>query len=622
VKHRVITACCGVSVFDSIDIRVLPNLVPSIAAISTSPAVCPGQNVSFLVTNLQNAGNNPTFIWKKNGASIPNSNTSVFTTTDFQTGDIFTVEVVSDYACASPSSATSAPIPVTIFPKPIVSCNAPDSAGLGQTVLLTSTVTGGTAPFSYQWDLGNGVTATDSIAATAYSVGTYTATIVVTDANGCKDTCSTNIIHVIVPSPVHADFSVSAHEACDSLTVTFTNLSTGGITSYEWDFGDGTTSTLQNPPPKTYPVGYYTVRLIVRNSFLADTAIQTNTIRVVNSPTAQIGIVGTVFCKGSPVRFADIGSGATEWQWDFGDGNTSTLPSPQHVYQQAGNYTVRLKVKNFNGLCEDSTTFQVQVSDVPRADFDLIMSDSCAPVTVNFLDTSEPNQGTITNWTWLFSNGDSSLIQNPTVNLPFAGYYSATLMVTNTGGCSDTITKVDTILVYPVPIADFSASSTTVEAPNTVVNFTDLSQGATSWNWNFGNGITDATATPPPVDYNRPGTYTVELIVTSIGGCKDTATTTIESKSLNVLFVPNVFTPNGDGVNDKFEIKALGFDYLLEIYDRWGHLIFNNQNNKNNLWDGTKDGQPCPEGVYVYRIDATRFDGLKESRTGSVTLLR
>jgi len=207
------------------------------------------------------------------------------------------------------------------------------------------------------------------------------------------------------------------------------------------------------------------------------------------------------------------------WLWNFGDGGTSTLENPSHLYATNGIYNVILTVINSNG-CVDDTTIAVEVYPLPIAAF----SDSitCQDYTAYFTDLSVANSDSLISWFWDFGDGDTSALQNPVHQYDSAGTYIVTLTIINNNGCQDEL--IQPIVVYPRPLAAFISDTACAKTPT---QFTDLSYTAygsiDSWWWDFGDG-TNSTLQNPSHTYTFPGTYPVSLIVMTAEGCSDTAT--------------------------------------------------------------------------------------------------
>ena len=320
------------------------------------------------------------------------------------------------------------------------------------------------------------------------------------------------------PAPI-ADFVASATSGTAPLTVSFTDKSTGDITSWLWDFGDGSTTTQQNPTHTYDDPGTYTVSLTVTGAGGSDT--KTTTITVESPPPPQpdppvADFVASPTSGTTPltVSFTDKSTGdITSWQWDFdGDGVVdSTQQNPTYTYNEPGTYTVTLTVSGPGGDSTKARTNYIEVSQyippqVPVADFTATPTTGNAPLTVQFTDNSANDP---TNWLWDFGDGSTSTQQNPAHTYNDPGTYTVTLTVSNAAG-SDTAIKVGYIVVEAPPqpsppTADFSASPTSGTAPLTV-SFTDKSTGdVTLWEWDFnGDGVVDSTCllytSPSPRD--------------------------------------------------------------------------------------------------------------------------
>ena len=199
-----------------------------------------------------------------------------------------------------------------------------------------------------------------------------------------------------------------------------------------------------------------------------------------------------------------------------------------------------------------------------------------------------------------------------------AGSVMLILTSTNNSLCpavSDTMF----ITVEPLPVAAFSSTS----GDSLDVSFIDQSTGATSWFWDFGSGGTSTTQDPTFI-YNQSGSYVVTLIITSAGGCTDTATNTVNAHEnlTTPVAIPTGFTPNGDGTNDVLHVLGGPFKEVdFRIYNEWGNLIYSTTD-PNAGWDGTYQGKNQPGGVYVYTATGTTVAGKHVKLSGNVTLIR
>jgi len=329
--------------------------------------------------------------------------------------------------------------------------------------------------------------------------------------------------------PPRANFTAAVTSGCEPLVVNFTDLSTGNITTWSWAFGDGNTSTEQNPS-HTYYAGTYNVTLNVTNACGGNTSTKTDHIAVNPTPTANFTANVTDGCKPLTVSFTDSSSGnITTWSWTFGDGNTSANQSPVYTYNDTGIYPVNLTVTNAAN-CSNTKTDSIMVRDIPAVNFIADATAGCEPLMVNFTDSSS---GIPSGWNWSLGDGNTSTEQNPS-HTYYAGTYNVTLNITNICG-SDTTTKTDYITVKPTPTANFTADVTDGCKPLTV-SFTDTSAGVniTGWSWTFGDGNTSADPSPT-YTYNAAGIYLVNLTVTNADNCSD-----VKTDSITVRDVPAV----------------------------------------------------------------------------------
>ncbi len=256
-----------------------------------------------------------------------------------------------------------------------------------------------------------------------------------------------NAVNTGTPPPTAA-FTASPTSGCAPLSVNFTDQSTGDIDTWSWDFGDGSTSSAQNPTHEYTSAGTYTVSLTVTGPGGSDTDTKTDYITVSTGPTAAFSGSPTSGTAPLTVSFTDESTGnPTSWSWDFGDGSTSTQQNPTHEYASAGTYTVSLTATNDCGSSTETKVDYITVTeptcDTPVADFTGSPTSGTAPLTVNFTDQSTNSP---TSWSWDFGDGTTSTLQNPSHEYTAAGTYTVKLTATNSCG-SDTKTRVDYITV-------------------------------------------------------------------------------------------------------------------------------------------------------------------------------
>lgn len=418
-------------------------------------------------------------------------------------------------------------------------------------------------------------------------------------------------------------------QACNGLTVQFTNTSSGG-TGYTWNFGDPTTladtSNIKNPSYTFPDTGKYVVTLINHgpNPTCNDTTTEIFYVYPALNPSfvppAPQCIVGNSYNFTAGGQYAAYST----FSWNFSSWatpGTSTQQNPTGVsYNQYGSFPVTLTVKEKN--CTRSYTDTVKVYPNTFAQFQADTARGCQPLTVSFANTSTYGAGTT--FTWYFGNGDSLKAVNASYTYQDTGVFNITLVANTTSGCvgSSSVTVNNLVTVYPGPKAGFTASPTHTNIYYPEVTFTDTSKNATIQTVNLGDG-TLLTSLPPTHDYTGFGTYVVTQIALSSNGCSDTATQTIIIDPDYIFYVPNTFTPNGDIHNETF--KAVTFavtDFSMIIYDRWGREVFSSTD-PDQGWDGNWKGKKCPEDVYVFKIEYTPLtDPYPRRVTGQVNLLR
>lgn len=339
------------------------------------------------------------------------------------------------------------------------------------------------------------------------------------------------------PTP-NANFNIGNNNTSCGLTVSFHNTSSnaGGNTYWYWNFGDGNTSTAQNPVHTYSASGQYSVTLIVGNSYgCYDT---TSMLVDVNNPVNADYLFNNV-CLGSPTSFTNtssINQGAiTSSQWNFGNGATSNQNNPVYTYTAAGSYSVML-VATSNKGCTDSVIKIVDVYPVPSVSF--TANNVCLGNAINFVSNASVSNGNIVTYQWNFGNGQTSNQQNPVYQYSSVGNYNVSLSVISNNNCINSYSTL--VSVYPLPNVNFTANNVCY---GTAVNFnnqSNISSGSIiSYSWNFGNGQT-STQVNPQCAYTTVGIYSVTLMAVSDNNCVSSITKTVEIYPLpNVLFSAN-----------------------------------------------------------------------------------
>jgi gliding motility-associated-like protein len=458
--------------------------------------------------------------------------------------------------------------------------NLPLSGCVGDNIKMTPAILSPEAITSYSWDFGDSFTSTDPIPVHTYTTaGIYTVKLTVVTTGGCTTSFTDSAIITAIPV---AKFSSAPSDVCASVPVLFTDQSTGSITGWVWNFGDGTTSNVQNPSHNFADTGKMVVTLTVSNLGCKNT-YQGDTV-IIHPPIANFGVYNQCLFQFIKV-FTDSSIGAVSRVWNFGDGQTSTSLNPQHTYAATGNYQVSLTVTN--GSCSYTNTqtvpvvkqnpsftytpaiqvfckyskIQFQVTNYdpsvissfywdfgdkatspfstlgckdtvsgavaftvygPTAAFAPTVTGTCLKATVQFTDNSTTDGiHNIVKWVWNYGDGENDTLSGPPFQHTYnvADTFTIGLKVVDSYGCSDSLSR-QKILVITQPHADFSLSDS-LRCANNNITFNNLSTGNLySSAWDFGDGST-ASVQSPVHPYANQGLYTVKLTVTDQFGCTD-----------------------------------------------------------------------------------------------------
>ncbi len=454
-----------------------------------------------------------TFVYTPTAGTVLNTGTKTlhvdFTPTDY-----------ASYTTASKDvtiNVSEKPVPpVASFSSNITSGNAPLN------VLFTDKSTG--TPTSWNWNFGDGTT--NSIqknpAHTYLRAGSYTVTLTVNNAAGSNTVRKKSYITAATLRAPVAALSANLTSGTAPFTVLFSDRSTGGSpASWAWSFGDGTSSTEQNPVHTYSKAGRYTVRLTARNAAGSNTITRSNYIvaNVLRPPVAAFSATPTSGSIPLNVTFTDRSTGSlVSWSWSFGDGTSSIEKNPVHTYSKTGRFTVRLTARNAAGSNTVTRSNYIVVNALrpPVAAFSASPTSGNSQLKVTFTDRST---GSPTSWNWVFGDGSTSTQQNPDHTYSKAGKYTISLTARNAAG-SNMVTRSGYISVgapLRTPAGAFSASPTSGKTPLRV-QFTERSTGSpTSWRWSFGDG-TSSTVKNPLHTYTKKGRYTVSLTVGNTQG--------------------------------------------------------------------------------------------------------
>ncbi|CAN5637141.1 hypothetical protein BH11BAC2_BH11BAC2_11410 [soil metagenome] len=410
---------------------------------------------------------------------------------------IYTVVVTNSFGCqgTGTSNVIEGGTGLASNPLNVMACQ-------GATVTLDA----GNSGMTYLWSTG-AVTQTITVGTT----GTYDVTV--TDPGGCSATFN----NIVTMNPLPA-VSFTSTNACLGFTTAFNNTSsiaTGNIINWAWNFNNGYSSNLQNPTQVYSTSGAYTVTLVATSGAGCRDSV---TLPVNVDPIPNADFTANTVCASEATQFNDastIPSGnINSWSWDFGDGNTSNLQSPQHTYALEGTYIVTLVAYSTSG-CADSIQYSVTVNPTPVADFNA--DPVCEGDSTQFINTSFINNGSISDINWDFGDGNTSTDVDPMHKYVQAGTYTVTLTVGSDLGCENVITKQ--VEVNSLPNANFTTSAVCDGYYAVFTDQSTVNNGTiTGYYWNFGDSTSSNQQSPNHL-FNGPGTYTITLIATSDAGC-------------------------------------------------------------------------------------------------------
>jgi gliding motility-associated-like protein len=561
------------------NINLIVNQLPT-PAITGNTEFCQGDN-----TVLNSGAGYSSYSWS-NGASTQTINTGA--------AGNYTVTVQDGNGC---TATTSVNIIVNPLPNPVITGTSAICSG------TTSTLNAGNY-VSFAWSNGS---STQTISTGA--AGNYTVTV--TDINGCSNSSNAfNLVVYNLPSAVISQNSAICIGGNSSITISFNgtapfhyiykagNISSALLTT------SNTSVTINVSPNTTTTYTLVSVSDLHCSGSVSDTAV------VTVNPLPTPAITGNnIICDGSSTIF-NTGS-YSNYQWSTGESSQSISVNT------AGPYSVT--VTDGNG-CVSSTSQTLIVNETPVAAFSNDTSLTCAEPIIHFFDNSTYPSGST--FAWDFGDGGQSSETNPSHTYTNPGTYPIVLTITSQQGCVGTTTRNTDIQFYPLPVSDFLTDPAgAVSVFNSSVNFIDKSQYTVTWNWEFGDGA-NAIEQNPKHYYDDIGKFKIYLTVTNIAGCVSRSEQEI---LITPFFVPNSFTPNGDGLNDVFFNSGYIMDvssFNMNIFSRWGQKIFASDN-INMSWDGKdKSGNLMTEGTYVYQIKVITKTGKPYSYEGSVTLIR
>lgn len=476
---------------------------------------------------------------------------------------------------------------------------------------LTVTATG---PTALEYSIDNGTSFQTSNIFNSLAAGTYQ--VVVRDTNGCRDN-----INVTIGEP--AALSITAGNdltICQGQNATITAAGSGGTAPYtiSWSHGlplgnshtviPGTTTTYNISLTDANGCGPVTESVIV----------------TVHPPLSVTALSDQSICPGAAATISATGSGGNGGPYTYtwtNNINATTLTGA--VQSVSPNVSTTYTVTVSDGCTTPNATDQVTITllSLPFTSFTADTLSGCSPVMVNF---SHAAAGA--NCSWNFGDGTTSNDCTPQHVFSEPGCYNISLTVTDANGCTSDTSVNNMICVFAIPVAGFTFGPVDADIFHPEVYFTNLTTGGSQYTWNFEGGGSSHEINPVytfPTDSG--GHYQVCLNTISNHGCIDSACHVVNIGDQFLLYVPNTFTPDGDGLNDIFLPVLQGeapLTYELYIFNRWGELIFLSTD-KLKGWDGTHKGIISKEDVYVWKLRVRKkMNQDKIERMGHINLLR
>jgi len=609
---------CVATITSSIAVNAKPN-----ASFTYPTAAClpPSGIANFTYNGSMSAGQ--TYLWNFGDPASGANNTSSLqnpshTYTNTGTYSV-SVTVTNTNGCVDGSVINNIVFSVTpalSYPALLPVCENETNVNVA-----TATVTNGvTGAGVYS---GTGVSVSGIFNPSVAGAGTHTITYTFTSTGNCVSTQTSSI--TVNPKPVSV-FTITP-AVCQGQTANITSNATipsGTITEWRWYMGDGNTYTYSNGNNFTHTYanyGTYEVKLVTisNNGCISDTARESITVSPV--PVVAFSMPASVCMPNGTVQFTNnttiADNSSLIYSWNFGDGSgTSAAVNPSHVYAASGSYPVTLTATGANGCNASSSQTFDDFFDKPIAAFTSSVNQICSGQSISFTDASSAPNSSIASRQWLLGDGTGATTTNPTHTYANSGDYRVKLVVASTEGCvSDT--AFDNIQVYVQPVLD--AGPSFVVAQGTLVQFAPVVNDSTNvtYTWSPVIGLSNPNILRPTLAAIADQTYT--LTGTSGSGLC-TASDMLTVKILRPIKIPNAFSPNGDNVNDTWEVENL-IDYtncVVEVFNRYGQQVYRS-NGYGTPWNGNSNGKPLPVATYYYIIQLN--NGFKPL-SGSITIIR
>ena len=596
-------------------IKLSFNLARTVSGITTSPS---SGCAPFTLTFQNNSINATSYLWDFDDGSPADTNATP-THTFVNTGTYHVMLIAMNRSSCNHNDTTYA----TIVATPTIPLDASFNLipGLACDTEALVQFTGISGNFS-QYDFGDGFTSYSLNTSHTYAdTGTYLITHIVRDTS-CAIVADTATQSVTFGALTRASVAAAgAVQGCAPFSVTFNNGSTTNGNHF-WNFMDGSpVDTNMNTTHIFTSSGTYDVLFVVTDPFSCngnDTAHVQIVVPVSTPLSAAFDLIQNPSCDSMEASMNFTGTGGTDYHWYFGDGFQSVGVSSSHQYTTAGNYSITLVATD--SVCDRTDSSSQRITFRPNVKAGVETNDlisGCVPQEVE-LSNRFSSSGT---HTWYF--GDGTTFIGPSIQHTYrdTGLFTIVLIVTDTASCNLGDTAFYSLRIYPNPLAGFTHDQQDLYFINNDIGFYDRSFDAAFYRWNFGDGES-ATDSVVRHQFRTAGTYDICLAVSSSNGCIDSTCMPLDILASETIYFPNAFTPNGDGKDDVFKIYYFGLtDIDVTIFDRWGEKIYE-YTSLSGSWDGTCNGRPVPEDVYVFRLKAKGIVSNDIVKYGKVTLIR
>jgi gliding motility-associated-like protein len=587
------------------------------APFSLPASVCAGSLVHPSFTGTESSSNQ--FSWSYDGgtANGANSGTPTFV---WDSPGVKTVTLsVADAMCISSLESRT----IIVHAVPSANFTAPPYACAGEDAEIFYTGNAGSSA-AYSWNLqdaaGEPPIATDTFRVKWSVPGVRSLDLRVTE-NGCASAVFSHQLDVKARPVVYAG---TDQLLCSGDTIELEAAGDAGL-KYKW-FPNGGLSvdSVSNPELSLRAVHSYVDTLAFRVEAHDGFCMASDTVLITLAPMPEAMFIvpdpqcfeGNAFDFKADGAFTDDAS----FNWSFGAHAYSHTPYEQNQnnihFETSGKHPVSLTISQY-GCSSNTYTREITVYGHPAAAFSLSPEKGCIPLTSRF----EAKNGLSGNtYTWNFGDGQMGSGQTASHTYYVSGYMSVELMVSDSNGCKSISKQEEAVMVLERPIAGFKVN------PDLVFLGSELELMNLSHNAKFsyyiigGDTILGATSA---YTFTEPGTHVITQVVINAQGCEDEISHQVIVEHGRALYIPSAFSPNNDGTNDLFRIEGSAlFQYHLIVFDRWGTEVFSSRN-VNEGWSGYgPNGEPLPEGVYGFILEARDQENQDIRESGQVTLIR